>query len=52
MSDIREWWADESDRLRPFGLDPADDMLEQRAREEAAADRAFDHTPAPRWSPL
>lgn len=37
--------ADDSDRLRPFGMDPDDDLLEQRANAEAQADRAFDHTP-------
>lgn len=40
--------ADDSDRLRPFGLDPDDDHLEQQAREQTIADRASDHTPATR----
>lgn len=40
--------AEQSDRLRPAGQDPADDHLEQRARAESEADRAFDHTPATR----
>lgn len=45
LTELEKWWAEESDRLRPFGQDPVDDALEEWARAEAAMDRAFDHTP-------
>lgn len=46
LAALEQWRTEESDRLRPVGQDPVDDALEQRAAEAAAADRAFDHTPA------
>lgn len=45
MSDIRNHWEAEDDRLRPFGQAPDDDYLERQAAELVAEDRRQDHTP-------